>query len=265
MQPAAFGLFVPGAGGKVSREGAVASLRRGKVENALLGGKPGGKVIADLVFGMPQGDVTRPVVYVELPPAGKHPNTKRYPVAFVGGGYRGILTSHATRIDGLVPVADIAPTLVALEEGSSPPIRSKPDADATADLRSLDRRLTRVHRDRGWTLTMVALTLLALCFLFPRASILAGAAFVAVALWLSATGTTRFWEVLVWMGAAGVSLAFLAAQRRRALPFVVALFFLAFLLVLTLSPETNSLAVLGPRPDGGGRFYGVSNQVATLL
>jgi hypothetical protein len=30
-------------------------------------------------------------------------------------------------------------------------------------------------------------------------------------------------------------------------------------------PEWNSLAALGPRPDGGGRFYGVNNQVATLL
>jgi hypothetical protein len=30
-------------------------------------------------------------------------------------------------------------------------------------------------------------------------------------------------------------------------------------------PEWNSLAALGPRPDGGGRFYGVTNQVETLL
>jgi cytochrome c551/c552 len=37
------------------------------------------------------------------------------------------------------------------------------------------------------------------------------------------------------------------------------------LYVLVLSPETNALAVLGPRPDGGGRFYGVTNQVETLL
>jgi hypothetical protein len=30
-------------------------------------------------------------------------------------------------------------------------------------------------------------------------------------------------------------------------------------------PAWNTLAVIGPHPDGGGRFYGVTNQVETLL
>jgi hypothetical protein len=30
-------------------------------------------------------------------------------------------------------------------------------------------------------------------------------------------------------------------------------------------PAWNALAVIGPHPDGGGRFYGVTNQVETLL
>jgi hypothetical protein len=30
-------------------------------------------------------------------------------------------------------------------------------------------------------------------------------------------------------------------------------------------PEVNALAAIGPHPDGGGRFYGVTNQVETLL
>src|SRR3954462_12946403 len=30
-------------------------------------------------------------------------------------------------------------------------------------------------------------------------------------------------------------------------------------------PTWNALAVIGPHPDGGGRFYGVTNQVETLL
>src|SRR5262249_824274 len=35
--------------------------------------------------------------------------------------------------------------------------------------------------------------------------------------------------------------------------------------VLAFSQETSSLAALGPHPDGGVRFYGISNQVETLL
>src|SRR2546421_186600 len=89
-----------------------------------------------------------PVIYV-LPP-GEHHNTRRYLVVFVGGGYHGILTSESTRIRGLVSVADIAQSLVDLQKGRTPTIRSQPDADAAADLHELDTRLARVHKDRGW-------------------------------------------------------------------------------------------------------------------
>ena len=48
-------------------------------------------------------------------------------------------------------------------------------------------------------------------------------------------------------------------------PLVVAGFLVALTVVLAVDPELNSLAVLGARPDGGGRFYGIGNQVETLL
>ena len=35
--------------------------------------------------------------------------------------------------------------------------------------------------------------------------------------------------------------------------------------MLAFSQETSSLAAFGPHPDGGVRFYGISNQVETLL
>jgi cytochrome c551/c552 len=257
---AAVGLYVAGAGGTISREGAIASLERGKVENALLGGKPGGKLLVDLRFG---GRAQRPAVYVELPPPGEHSNTRRYLVAIDAPGFKGILTSDSTRIDGLVAISDITQTAVALAQGRKADIRSVPGT--VDDLTRLDRRLTRVHSDRGWTLAVVALLLLGLGLLLPRAGVLVGAAAIVVSLWLSATGVTRFWEVLVWMGAASAALAFLASVRGRVLPFAVTLFFVAFLFVLTLSSETNSLGVLGARPDGGGRFYGIGNQLETLL
>jgi hypothetical protein len=46
---------------------------------------------------------------------------------------------------------------------------------------------------------------------------------------------------------------------------VVALFLAVFLVVLATFPETNALAAIGPHPDGGVRFFGVTNQVETLL
>ena len=56
-------------------------------------------------------------IYVSLPPPGSHHNVTRYPVAIVGPGYRGLLTSGSTRIDGLVSLADIAPTAKAIAAG----------------------------------------------------------------------------------------------------------------------------------------------------
>jgi cytochrome c551/c552 len=262
LEGAAVGLYVPGAGGSISRDATIASLRRGKVENALLGGKPHGKVLVDLRFGVP-GLPARPAVVVTLPPPGTHPNTRRYLVAIYAEGFAGILTSDSTRITGLVTIPDITQTAVALAEQGKPDIRSVPGN--RQDLTQLDQRLTRVHRDRGWTATVVALTLFLLAVLWPRAAVLVGAAAVTVALVLSWTGTTRFWEVLVWMTGATVVLATLASLRRRTMPFFVLAFFVAFIFVLALSPETHALAVLGARPDGGGRFYGVGNQVETLL
>ena len=260
---AAIGLYVPGAGGSVSRESAIESLRRGKVENALLGGKPDGKVLVDVEPA--DGDAGRPAVFVVLPPPGKQSNTKRYEIGIVADGYRGILTSDATRIRGLVPIADIAPTLVALQNGESPPIKSEADADAPSDLRALDSRLRAIHRDRGWVLASVVLALLLLVAVRPRAAVVGGAAAITASLLLSWAGATRFWVLIVGMVTLTVGLAVVSSLRRDLIPFAVAGFFAGYLLVLALSPETNSLAVLGARPDGGGRFYGMTNQVETLL
>ena len=262
----AVGLYVAGAGGTISRESAIASLRRGKVENALLGGKPSGKALVDLSHNAPPpASASRPVVTIELPPPGRHPNTKRYWVAFQGGGYRGILTSDATRIRGLVPIADIAPALVALREGRAPPIRSDPEPNAISDLRSLDERLADIHRARGWVQIAVILTILALVALAPGAGVVGGVAAIGAALLLSCLGVSRFWVLLVAMVALTVVFAVAGSLRRGLIPVSVVLFLCAYLAVLTLSSETNSLAVLGARPDGGGRFYGIGNQLETLM
>jgi len=256
--PGALGLYVPAAGAKVTLEGAIASLRRGKVENALLGGKPSGKLLVDLKPGLATG----PAVYVTLPPPGKHPNTKRYLVAIDAPGFAGILTSGSTRIDGLVALPDITQTAVALAEGTSADIHSV--SGTRADLRALDRRLSEVHHDRGWTMFALVITYVALVALTRTAAVLAPAAGIAAALLLSALGVTRLWLVIVSMIALTVLFS-CAVARRQWIPGTIALFLVAYIAVLAWSPETNSLAVLGARPDGGGRFYGISNQLETLL
>lgn len=257
--PGAVGLYVPGSGSTASRAGAIASLRRGRVENALLGGKPGGKVVVDLVTG--PGEV--PAVYVQLPPAGTHPNTRRYLVSIDAPGFSGILTSGSTHLDGLVSMTDITQTAVALTEHREPDIRAVPGT--RADLTALDRRLTRVHHARGWTMLALVLTYAALIALAPAASVLAPAAAIAASLMLSALGATRLWVVIAATVGLTVALALAGAARRRFIPAVVMVFLVGYLVALAVSPETNALAVLGARPDGGGRFYGIGNQLETLL
>jgi cytochrome c551/c552 len=259
---AALGLYVPGAGATVSRASSVASLRRGKVLQAILGGKPGGKVLVDLRFGFPSPPPPR-AVYVQLPPPGTHPNTRRYLVAIDAAGFDGILTSDSTRIRGLVSIPDITQTAVALAEGKTPDIRSV--SGTRADLQALDDRMARIHHDRGWAMAVLVITYVAFVALAPTASVVAPAAAIAASLVLSALGATRFWVVLVSVVALTVALAFASTARRHFIPAATALFLVVYLALLAWSPETNALAVLGARPDGGGRFYGIGNQLETLL
>jgi hypothetical protein len=266
----AMGLFVPGAGATVSRKGALAALVRGKVENAVLGGTPGGRPEIQVTFvrrGMPLPYL--PVaIYVELPPPGRHPNTRRYPIVVAGAGYRGILTSSTTRIRGLVSITDVAQTARALAQGRKPAIRWEPDRDTQEDLAALDRRLADAHGARSGALAVLAGLVAALTAasalarreLLGRAAILGGAAGIAVSLLLSGT---RPLVALVGLGLVGLAFALVGAALR--LPLTLVLFFLALLLVLSVHTELFSFASLGPRPENGGRFYGITNLVETVL
>jgi hypothetical protein len=69
------------------------------------------------------------------------------------------------------------------------------------------------------------------------------------------------------LGIVGASAATIAFLTRARLAFAVVLLaiFPVYLVVLAVSQETSSLAAFGPHPDGGVRFFGISNQVETLL
>jgi hypothetical protein len=97
----AVGLVVPGAGPTVTRDSALNSLLTGEVRSSYLGGTPPGEELIRLGGGDP------PDVVLALPRSGRTEND-RYPIAVVGEGFRGVLTSDSTRIKGLVSIADVA-------------------------------------------------------------------------------------------------------------------------------------------------------------
>src|SRR5262249_10218126 len=57
----------------------------------------------------------------------------------------------------------------------------------------------------------------------------------------------------------------LPGLARGAVPPLIAISLVVLLVVLVFDTHVNSLAVLGARPDGGGRYYGITNQLETLL
>jgi hypothetical protein len=267
----AHGLLVPGQGSEVTRRGALASLVRGRVENSLVGGIPGGKPLISLARAP-----ARITFYVALPPPGKHHNVLRYPIAVIGPGYRGILVSDSTRLPGLVSIADVAPSIRALERGEPPRIRSEAEADPLARLARLDRRLTRAHDARVQAMLVLAglMTVLGLLALATRSTLLGRAAFlaaptcIAVGVLLSAAGVATPWVavLILALASAAAALAGGALLRPRwPLALGLAALFAFLFTVLWAEPGWNILAVIGPHPDGGGRFYGVTNQVETLL
>jgi cytochrome c551/c552 len=265
------GLFVPGEGPTISRADALAALERGKTEQSLLGGHPKGKVKIRVQFGAPRGlGIARYAILVQLPPPGEHSNSRRYPVLVVGRGYyHGILTSSSTRIPGLVTIGDITETAVALSEGREPPLHWK--AGTGDELRRLERRLTHAHDYRtggmgaavGLLATLGAVAYLLRSRPLSRAATVVGAAAVIASLIVSATGAER--TTLVLLALAGTALALTAAGALLPRTPLVVAALTALLVVLALDTALNSFGPLGPHPETGTRFYGLSNIQETLL
>ena len=269
---AAHGLLVVGGGPTVSRRSALGSLVRGEIGLSIVrAGVPSGKPL--IAIAHRPGRIT---FYVALPPAGKHHNVRRYPIAVVGPGYRGILTDSSTRLTGLISIADVARSAQALQRGKTPAIRAKPSNDPLGQLERFDRRLARAHDSRlGGMLVLVGLMLgFSLVTLFTRARALARATLlvpsscIAASVALSAAGVATPWQATLGVGLAG-GLGALAAgillPPRLPLALGLTALFAFLFVVMWTHPEWNALASIGPHPDGGGRFYGVTNQVETLL
>jgi hypothetical protein len=135
-------------------------------------------------------------------------------------------------------------------------VRAKPDADGGV--------LVLVG-------LMVALGLLALATgsrALGRAAFLAAPSCLVVSLILSAFGVTSLTEIVVALALGSAALALAGGALlppRLPLALGLAALFAFVFVVLWAEPSWNSLAALGARPDGGGRFYGVTNEIETLL
>lgn len=251
---AAVGLLIAGRGKTVSREDAE-------------------RVLADVPADRCPSCPIR--IYLTLPRGEEH-NVHRYRIAIAGGGYHGLLVSDRTRIPGLVSIYDIEPTVKALDDGDDPPLTSRDEPDPESKLRELDARLTEAHDSRGPASYVVfglgalfaLLTLVLGSAFWGRAALLVGPVALAAALALSALEIARPRTVgLALLGIVALGAPAIAAVTRRAVVLAAALLsiFAVYLVVLATSQETSSLAAFGPHPDGGVRFYGISNQVETLL
>ncbi len=254
----AAGLLLAGRGGRTSRAEALALLDLDPFPSCA-----------------PAAAETCIRIALSLPPSGRRPNN-RYRLAFTGRGYHGRLVSDRTRVPGLVSIADIAPTVRALREGRRPPVTAAPDADAPTDLTALDHRIDRAHAVRIPAVLLLMLVPLAavVATLLLRSPLLARAALLGVPFALAASlvaseqGVDAPWLVALAVGlaagpAALTAAAFLRRPRELVLPFL-ALFGL-YLVDLTSSSPSNSLSAFGPHLESGGRFYGISNRVETLL
>jgi hypothetical protein len=269
---AAHGLLIAGEGATVSRRTALASLLTGETANSVVnGGRPGGK--PKITLSQMPAAVT---FYLALPAPGRHHNVVRYPIAVIGPGYHGLLTSTSTHLTGLVPISDVAPSVLALQRGEQPRIRSRASADPLAYLRDFDRRMTAAHDARTGALLVfvgliVGLGLLAVgtrSRVLARAAFLTGPACLVVSLLLSALDVTRPAHVYLGLALGAGALALgggALLPPRLPLALGLAALFVFLFAALWAEPRWNSLAVLGARPDGGGRFYGINNQMAALL
>ncbi|HEX7310722.1 MAG TPA: hypothetical protein VF232_06030 [Gaiellaceae bacterium] len=155
------------------------------------------------------------------------------------------------------------PGLVAAKTPRSE-LRVRADPRAAAHVAELKADLREAHdaRARASAAVGVILGLLALLAAVIRSRVLARAAVLyapaAIALGLA-------WRSSLAIGFGALALALVAGVSRRAFVPLLVVVFAGALLVLWQWPVTNALATIGPHPDGGHRFYGVTNQVETML
>jgi hypothetical protein len=261
----AVGLMRPGFGPTTSHRSAFAELVRGAEVNSHIGGTPPG---APLIAADEQSrlfiSTCRMCIVVQLPaPVGTRPNDKLYRVAIVGQGYHGLLTSPTTRIPGLVSIVDIAPTALGR---SGTGLSWVGASDTTGRLASLGQQIHANNRLKYAALFIAAALLLLLALFGARAAVTAVPAALLVNLGLGVAQVSSEVLLVVGMSAGTALLAFALARVCRNDDALLMLYGgVVFLYAATMvtHPAWQAINPLGPTQNS--RFWGIGNQVETLL
>jgi hypothetical protein len=259
----AVGLLVPGVGPTTNRRQALAELERGAEVNARLGGVPRGPrlLITSHATGTPTG---QGVVVVALPPPGKPgANDRRYRIAVVGRGFHGLLRSKTTRIPGLVSIVDIAPTALGHARGA---LSSVASARPLADLASLDSQIHANNRLKFPAVFIVAGALLLLALLRLRAATTAVPAALLVNAGLGIAQVSNEVAIVGVLAVGTILGALWLARICRGDGGLLALYLgvvVLHVLLFASRPEWVAITPLGPTQNQ--RFWGVGNQLETLL
>lgn len=221
------------------------------------------------------------LIAVERPPPAPD---RALALGIAGRGFAGNLSSDSTRLDGYVLSTDLAPTIlrrlgVAVpEQMSGQPIRGEGAIDAAAVV-SLGNRLAVISQRRGPVIGLslaVWLAALALAAALSRgrlarpAALLVGLSVVllpALLLLAAALEPAAPAEALLTLLAtpllAALFLGLLGGYR--AVAAAAALTVGAYAVDVVAGSPLTSLALLGPNPGLGVRFYGIGNELEALL
>jgi hypothetical protein len=259
----AVGLVRPGYGPTTNRRRALAELVRGTEVNARLGGVPTGKPLinANKVRVFPN---CKMCIVVKLPPRGSpSANQRLYRIAVIGRNFHGLLTSPTTRIPGLVSIVDVAPTAVG-RVGAG--LSWTPAKDAVAQLDSLDAQIHGEDRLKyGGLFTAAAIAILFALLGWRAARTAIPAALIANLVVGALHVTNEVAIMALFTTATAVGALWLARLCRDELALLGLIVFVlvAYLLVYVGRPEWAAVTPLGP--DQNLRYWGVGDQIATLL
>jgi hypothetical protein len=215
-------------------------------------------------------------------PTGK--DDELIPIGIAGKGYDGDLTSDTTRTDGYVLSTDIAPTILEFfglqvpDQMSGQAIRSEGSVDP-GGIETRDARMAVVSPRRGpvigfsllaWVLALLLVVLVSRGALAPVGVRLIGLSVIYLPTLLlvgAALEPAQYPEMLlVMIGSPLLAAITLAALRDyRALAVATAVTVVAYSLDAILGSPLSALSLLGPNPMLGVRFYGIGNELESLL
>jgi hypothetical protein len=259
----AVGLLRPGYGPTTNRRRALAELVRGTEVNARLGGVPKGRPLIEAGKASIFPNCHMCIV-LQLPPRGAPASNDRlYRIAVIGRGFHGLLTSPTTHIAGLVSVVDVAPTALG---HVSTTLSWTPSTNAVDHLSRLGHAIGSNNRLKFAVLFILAGVMLALALLGLRAAATAVPAALLVNLALGMGEVSNEVLLCAAISAGTVLVALGLARLCRSESALLALYagvVALYALVIVRRPEWQAVTPFGPTQNS--RFWGIGNQVETLL